>query len=139
MVPNQPLRFTGEDRDRYEDAFIAYTWDKYLRTGDERWPARLPMTKAGVRAMDTITDFLAKPERGSVTVDKFVVAGASKRGWTTWSVAAVDKRVVAIVPIVIDMLNVVPSFKHHYRAYGCLLYSSPSPRDLSTSRMPSSA
>ena len=25
---------------------------------------------------------------------------------------------VAIVPIVIDMLNVVPSFKHHYRAYG---------------------
>ena len=31
MVPNQPLRFTGEDRDRYEDAFIAYTWDKYLR------------------------------------------------------------------------------------------------------------
>ena len=118
MVPNQPLRFTGEDRDRYEDAFIAYTWDKYLRTGDERWPARLPMTKAGVRAMDTITDFLAKPESGSVTVDKFVVAGASKRGWTTWSVAAVDKRVVAIVPIVIDMLNVVPSFKHHYRAYG---------------------
>ena len=76
------------------------------------------MTKAGVRAMDTITDFLAKPESGSVTVDKFVVAGASKRGWTTWSVAAVDKRVVAIVPIVIDMLNVVPSFKHHYRAYG---------------------
>lgn len=119
MVPNQPLRFVGEDRDRYEDAFIAYTWDKYLRTGDERWPARLPMTKAAVRAMDTITDFLFKQAIGkAITVDKFVVAGASKRGWTTWSVAAVDKRVVAIVPIVIDMLNVVPSFKHHYRAYG---------------------
>jgi PhoPQ-activated pathogenicity-related protein len=119
MVPNQPLRFVGEDRDRYEDAFIAYTWDKYLRTGEERWPARLPMTKAAVRAMDTITNFLLKPERGkAVLVNKFVVAGASKRGWTTWSVAAVDKRVVAIVPIVIDMLNVVPSFKHHYRAYG---------------------
>ena len=26
-----------------------------------------------------------------------------------------------------------------YSAYGCLLYTSPSPRDLSTSRMPSSA
>ena len=62
MVPNQPLRFAGEDRDRYEDAFIAYTWDKYLRTGEERWPARLPMTKAAVRAMDTITNFLLKPE-----------------------------------------------------------------------------
>ncbi|MAH76104.1 MAG: hypothetical protein CBC62_08570 [Opitutia bacterium TMED102] len=118
MVPNQPLRFVGDDRDRYEDAIIAYTWDKYLRTGEERWPMRLPMTKAGVRAMDTVTDFLSKPEGGEVTVDKFVVAGASKRGWTTWSVAAVDKRVVAIVPIVIDMLNVIPSFKHHYRAYG---------------------
>ena len=118
MIPNQPLRFAGEDRDRTEDALIAYTWDKYLRTGDDRWPARLPMTKAVVRAMDTVTDFLAKPEGGGVVVDKFVAAGGSKRGWTTWSVAAVDKRVVAIVPIVIDMLNVVPSFKHHYRAYG---------------------
>jgi PhoPQ-activated pathogenicity-related protein len=118
MIPNQPLRFAGDTRDRYEDALIAYTWDKYLRTGDERWPARLPMTKAVVRAMDTVTDFLSKPEGGKVVVDKFVAAGASKRGWTTWSVAAVDKRIVAIVPIVIDMLNVVPSFKHHYRAYG---------------------
>ena len=26
-----------------------------------------------------------------------------------------------------------------YRSWGCLLYTSPSPRDLSTSRMPSSA
>jgi PhoPQ-activated pathogenicity-related protein len=30
----------------------------------------------------------------------------------------VDRRVVAIAPIVIDLLNVVPSFKHHFRAYG---------------------
>ena len=118
MVPNEPLQFAGEERTRTEDSLIAYTWDKYLRTGDDRWPARLPMTKAVVRAMDTVTDFLAKPEGGKVVVDKFVAAGGSKRGWTTWSVAAVDKRIVAIVPIVIDMLNVVPSFKHHYRAYG---------------------
>ena len=53
-----------------------------------------------------------------MTVDKFVVAGGSKRGWTTWTTAAVDPRVVAICPIVIDMLNVVPSFKHHWKAYG---------------------
>jgi PhoPQ-activated pathogenicity-related protein len=30
----------------------------------------------------------------------------------------VDKRVIGIVPIVIDLLNVIPSFKHHYAAYG---------------------
>ena len=118
MVPNEPLQFVGEERTRTEDSLIAYTWDKYLRTGDERWPARLPMTKAVVRAMDTVTDFLAKPAGGEVFVDKFVAAGGSKRGWTAWSIAAVDKRIVAIVPIVIDMLNVIPSFKHHYRAYG---------------------
>ena len=29
--------------------------------------------------------------------------------------------------------------KAHHQAEGCLLYTSPSPRDLSTSRMPSSA
>lgn len=118
MVPNQPLVFAGETKGRVEDSLIAYSWDKYLRTGDERWPARLPMTKAAVRALDTITAFCASEEGGKSKVDKFVVAGGSKRGWTTWSTAAVDKRVVAIVPIVIDLLNVVPSFQHHYAAYG---------------------
>jgi PhoPQ-activated pathogenicity-related protein len=118
MVPNQPLVFAGETKGRVEDSLIAYTWDKFLRTGDERWPARLPMTKAAVRALDTITAFCGSDEGGKVKVDKFVVAGGSKRGWTTWSTAVVDKRVVAIVPIVIDLLNVVPSFQHHYAAYG---------------------
>ena len=118
MVPNQPLVFAGETKGRTEDSLIAYTWDKYLRTGDERWPARLPMTKSAVRALDTVTAFCGSDEGGKLKVNKFVVAGGSKRGWTTWTTAAVDKRVVAIVPIVIDMLNVVPSFKHHYGAYG---------------------
>jgi PhoPQ-activated pathogenicity-related protein len=118
MVPNQPLTFKGEDKGRVEDAFIAYTWDKFLRTGDEKWPARLPMTKAAVRALDTITAFCGSEEGGSTRVDSFVVAGGSKRGWTTWTTAIVDKRVKAIVPIVIDMLNIVPSFEHHYEAYG---------------------
>jgi PhoPQ-activated pathogenicity-related protein len=118
MVPNQPLVFNGETRRRNEDSLIAYSWDKFLRTGDTKWPARLPMTKSAVRAMDTVTSFCASDEGGKLTVDKFVVCGGSKRGWTTWTTAAVDKRVVAISPIVIDMLNIVPSFEHHWRAYG---------------------
>jgi PhoPQ-activated pathogenicity-related protein len=118
MVPNQPLVFSGETEGRSEDALIAYTWDKFLRTGDEKWPARLPMTKAAVRAMDTVVSFCASPEGGHVNVDGFVVAGGSKRGWTTWTTAAVDKRVIAIVPIVIDLLNIEPSMLHHYAAYG---------------------
>ena len=118
MIPNQPLVFPDDGQELYEDAMIAYTWDKYLKTGDEKWPARLPMTKAAVRAMDTITAMCASEEGGQISVRQFVVAGGSKRGWTTWTTAAVDKRVRGIFPIVIDMLNVVPSFKHHFAAYG---------------------
>jgi PhoPQ-activated pathogenicity-related protein len=118
MVPNEPLVFGGDGRKRTEDGIIAYCWDKYLRTGDERWPTRLPMTKSAVRAMDTVTAFCASHDGGGVKVDSFVVAGGSKRGWTTWTTAAVDKRVIAIVPIVIDMLNIEPSFIHHWEAYG---------------------
>lgn len=118
MVPSEPLTFPGETKSRTEDGIIAYTWDQFLKTGDETWPLRLPMTKSAVRAMDTVTAFCGAPEQGAVKVEKFVVAGASKRGWTTWTTAAVDDRVVAIVPLVIDVLNVRPTMEHHYRAYG---------------------
>jgi PhoPQ-activated pathogenicity-related protein len=123
MVPNQPLVFAGDGKPRTEDELIAYTWDKFLHGGDDQWPARLPMTKAAVRALDTVTSFCRS---GSVTVDRFVVAGASKRGWTTWTTAAVDKRVIAIVPMVIDVLNIVPSFRHHLAVYG---YYAPAVND----------
>ena len=118
LVPNQPLVFSDDKQPRREDEIIAYTWDKFLRGGDETWPLRLPMTKAAVRAMDTVTAFGAAPEGGGVRVQKFVVAGASKRGWTTWTTAAVDRRVVAIAPLVIDVLNVEKALVHHWRAYG---------------------
>jgi len=118
MVPNQPLTFKADGRPRTEDALIAYTWDHYLHTGDERWPARLPMTKSAVRAMDAITGFCAGEPGGKLKIDRFVVAGGSKRGWTTWTTAAVDKRVVAVMPIVIDTLNMEKSIVHHWRAYG---------------------
>lgn len=119
MVPNQPITFVlDDDKARTEDSLIAYTWDKYLLTGDEKWPARLPMTKSAVRAMDAITEFLASENGGETQVSNYVVAGGSKRGWTTWTTAVVDSRVIAIAPIVIDLLNVIPSFEHHYEVYG---------------------
>lgn len=118
QIPNEPVIMAGETKKRSEDGIIAYTWRKFLETGDEKWPLRLPMTKASVRAMDAVTGFLASGEGGGVKVDQFVVSGGSKRGWTTWTTAAVDKRVIAIAPVVIDMLNMVPSFIHHFRVYG---------------------
>lgn len=120
LVPNQPIVFADDPARaaRSEDDFIAYTWNKFLRTGDERWPARLPMTKSAVRAMDAVTAFTTTPGGGGQAAKRYVVSGASKRGWTAWATAAVDPRVIALVPAVIDLLNVEPSFKHHFRAYG---------------------
>jgi PhoPQ-activated pathogenicity-related protein len=120
-VPFQPTRFAGDsERPRYEDALIAYGWREFLEGGarqaDAEWLARLPMTKAAMRAMDTVTAY-ARAE-AALNVNHFVVAGASKRGWTTWTTGIFDDRVVALVPVVIDLLNMKPSFEHHWRAYG---------------------
>ncbi len=119
MVPNQPLEFKQDTAGpRSEDGIIAYTWNQFFTTGDEKWPLRLPMTKSAVRAMDTVTSLMASDVGGNIEVDQFVVAGGSKRGWTTWTTAVVDNRVIAIAPIVIDVLNVGESFKHHFEVYG---------------------
>jgi hypothetical protein len=46
------------------------------------------------------------------------VSGASKRGWTTWLVGAVDSsRVQAIAPIVLDALNFINFAHHQYKSY----------------------
>ncbi len=118
MVPNQPLTFHGDGQPRKEDDLIAYCWAQYIDTGDTRWLPRMPMVKSVVRAMDTVQALLASEEGGQLKIDRFVVAGGSKRGWTTWMTAAVDPRVAAIMPIVIDVLNMDVSMRHHYSAYG---------------------
>lgn len=119
MVPNQPLFFTdSKDKGRSEDDLIAYTRVKHFTTKDDFWLVRLAMVKSGVRAMDAIQEFLMSDAGGKTKVDQFVVAGGSKRGWTTWLVGTVDKRVVAIMPLVIDALNSEAITKHHFEAYG---------------------
>lgn len=110
-VPNQPL-YGGKK----EDALIAYTFLQYMKTGDDTWPALLPMVKSAVRAMDTVQAYAKQEHQESI--EKFVVAGASKRGWTTWLTAAVDPRVTAIAPMVIDMLNMKAQTQWAEKVYG---------------------
>jgi len=118
-VPNQPLSFVDSRRHRRsEDDLVAYSRVKFIITGDEEWLVRLAMVKSGVRAMDCLQEFLASADGGGLKIDNFVVAGGSKRGWTTWLIGATDRRVVAIIPLVIDALNSEAITRHHYEAYG---------------------
>jgi PhoPQ-activated pathogenicity-related protein len=119
MVPNQPLFFSdSKDKGRSEDDLIAYSRVKQMQTGDDTWLVRLAMVKSGVRALDAIQEFLASDAGGKLKVDQFVVSGGSKRGWATWLVGAVDKRVIAIMPTVIDALNSEAITRHQFEAYG---------------------
>merc|ERR1711871_1497689 len=95
-------------------------WSHFLNnTEDSEWLLRFPMVKASLRAMDTITDFMKQrfPDENT-DLQYYTVAGASKRGWTTWDVGAVDPtRVVGIIPIVLDAINFVQVMHHQYASY----------------------
>jgi len=116
---------TTDGISRSEDAIIAYTWWHFLTQNISApyWLLRMPMTKASVKAMDAIQALTSKMNH-IPTITNFVVAGASKRGWTTWTTAVVDPRVSAIVPIVIPILNMVPNLNHQVSDFELRSYTA---------------
>jgi PhoPQ-activated pathogenicity-related protein len=74
------------------------------------------MVKSVVRAFDASSAFAE--QEFDAPLERFTVIGGSKRGWTTWLTAAVDRRVTAIAPIVIDALNMQKHFPHQTEAWG---------------------
>jgi PhoPQ-activated pathogenicity-related protein len=110
QTPNQPLigKLT-------EDALISYTLHQFKEDGDYSWPLLFPMVKSAVRAMDAVQEF-ARQNLAS-EIKRFVVSGASKRGWTTWLTGASDRRVVAIAPMVIDILNMPVNLEYQVKMW----------------------
>ena len=122
-VPNQPIRFTATpDAARSEDDMIAYLQANYDAKKNAVALARLPMVKSGTAAMTAVQQFLASDAGGKLPIDGFVVSGGSKRAWTSWLVGLLDPRVVGMIPIVINVLDVNATTRHHWEAMG---YFSP--------------
>ena len=110
QTPNQPLY-----DDLVEDQLISFTLHNFKNDADYTWPLLFPMVKSAVKAMDAVQQFSRKELKHDI--NRFVVSGASKRGWTTWLTGASDPRVTAIAPMVIDVLNMPISLDYHVEAW----------------------
>lgn len=112
QTPNQPL-YGGKT----EDKLISYTFHNFQNDKDYTWPLLFPMVKSALKAMDAIQEFAA--QQLNHQVNRFIVSGASKRGWTTWLAAATgDPRIKAIAPMVIDVLNMPVNLQYQVDSYG---------------------
>ena len=73
---------------------------------------RYPMTKAMVNAMTVVQHFMKT--KANIQVKEFMISGASKRGWNTYTTVAVDSRVTAMAPLVIFLFKIKVEFEHYF-------------------------
>ncbi|CUG89209.1 GPI-anchored surface protein, putative [Bodo saltans] len=126
-IPNQKICFYDDPSNPYcasEDSAIAYTFNRYLYLNKSaEWLLLFPMAKAGIRSLDAIEEISAQVFHQPIT--KFIVSGASKRGWTTWLVGATDykNRILAIVPVVLDALDFNSFIHRQWKSYNAFTFA----------------
>jgi PhoPQ-activated pathogenicity-related protein len=124
QIPNAPIVYAADPlrKARSEDASVAFTWAQYMDHDRARpeWVLYFPMAKAAIKTIDAVSAFI-EARNGALQppLARWITAGASKRGATTWlSGAAADPRIIGIVPIVFDVLNFKAGVQHMWQTLG---------------------
>jgi len=99
---------------------IAYLQATYDPNKNPNALARLPMVKSGTAAT---TRHPAIPRQRRRRQDFPSTASscpaARNAAWTSWLVGLLDTRVIGMIPIVINVLDVDATTRHHREAMGC--------------------
>ncbi len=120
QVPNQPIGFTDAG-DLSGHEIIAYSFSRFMATGDTFWPAVFPMAKSVVKAMTAVQNFLAgkvpqspysPTQIAPIVIDDFVLAGADIQAWAVWLAGAHDERVRALMPMCFDFMSIYPQIRY---------------------------
>lgn len=87
------------------EGIAIHAFRQVLKTGDPTWSISAATTKALARTMDALA------EHGKFR--RFILTGFSKMGLACWWAAVLDSRVVGIVPVGADMLNLEAQQRDH--------------------------
>eukprot|EP01059_Diplonema_ambulator_P000103 TRINITY_DN10088_c0_g1_i1.p1 TRINITY_DN10088_c0_g1~~TRINITY_DN10088_c0_g1_i1.p1 ORF type:complete len:509 (+),score=198.80 TRINITY_DN10088_c0_g1_i1:51-1577(+) len=124
QIPNCHIVYPSDPSHsrRSEDAMIAWAWRQYLlgNATEPEWLPRLPMAKGVMKAMQAVQEYTL--QKGMANIQGWVVAGASKRGWTTWAVGMATcpscPNIVGIVPLVPIVPALLKDLHHMWQCYG---------------------
>lgn len=130
QMPNGPFVYKSDplQKRRNENSLLSYSIMDYIQDPKAN-PERLiwlAMAKAGFNCMRAAQEFLK--ERNIADIQGWIVSGASKRGWTTYNMAATKcetcpAKIIAIAPLI----PIIPSFRQdvhrQFRSYGAFSFA----------------
>ena len=120
-VLNMPLIINDSKFSPFEDGPIARSWKYFIDNSkkDKAYyvPLNLAMVKSSIQSLDIATNAIIE-DLGVKNIEKFVVVGGSKRGWTAWLAGMLDNRIVGIMPISINIMNTTKNIELTFKKLG---------------------